>query len=74
MKSCVQRNLVYGWEDFPASRDRTLSARSVGQRLTHWATRVPTTHPEDADGMANSEGPDQTAPLGSAQFALTYMS
>ena len=33
--------LVYGWEDFTSSEDRTRSARSVGQRLTHWATGAP---------------------------------
>ena len=38
MKSCEQGNSVYGWEDFASSGDRTRSARSVGQRLTHWAT------------------------------------
>ena len=30
--------------------------------------------PNDADGMANSVDPDQTAPLGSALFAQTYLS
>ena len=29
-------------------------------------------HPNDADRMANSVGPDQTAPLGDG-FAQTYM-
>ena len=28
-------------EDFASSGDRTWSARSVGQRLTHWATGAP---------------------------------
>ena len=28
----------------------------------------------DADGKANSEDPDQSAPLGSALFAQTYLS
>ena len=37
MKGCVQWNSVYGWEDFTSSEDRTRSAKSVGQRLTHWA-------------------------------------
>ena len=41
MKGCVQWNSVYGWEDFTSSEDRTWSARSVGQRLTHWATGAP---------------------------------
>ena len=41
MKGCVQWNSVYGWEDFTSSEDRTRSARSVGQRLTHWATGAP---------------------------------
>ena len=30
--------------------------------------------PIDADGVANSEDPDQTAPLGSALFAKTCLS
>ena len=38
MKGSVQCNPVYGWEDFTSSEDRTQSARSVGQRLTHCAT------------------------------------
>ena len=38
MKDCVQWNSVYGLEDFTSSEDRTRSARSAGQRLTHWAT------------------------------------
>ena len=41
MKGCVQWNSVYGWEDFTSSEDQTRSARSVGQRLTHWATGAP---------------------------------
>ena len=41
MKGGVQWNSVYGWEDFTSSEDRTRSARSVGQRLTHWATGAP---------------------------------
>ena len=41
MKGCVQWNSVYGWEDFTSSVDRTRSARSVGQRLTNWATGAP---------------------------------
>ena len=41
MKGCVQWNSVYGREDFTSSEDRTQSARSVGKRLTHWATRAP---------------------------------
>ena len=41
MKGCVQWNSVYGWEDFTSSEDRTRSARSVGQRLTHWVTGAP---------------------------------
>ena len=41
MKICVQGNYVYGWEDFTSSEDRTRSTRSVGQRLTHWATGAP---------------------------------
>ena len=40
-ESCVQWNSVYGWEDVTSSEDRTRSARSVGQRLTHWATGAP---------------------------------
>ena len=43
MKGCVQWNSVYGWEDFTSSEDRTRSARSVGQRLTNWATGAPGT-------------------------------
>ena len=35
VKGCVQWNFVYGCEDFTSSEDRTRSARSVGQRLTH---------------------------------------
>ena len=35
MKGCVQWNSGYGCEDFASSGDRTWSARSVGQRLTH---------------------------------------
>ena len=35
MIGCVQWNSVYGREDFTSSEDRTRSARSVGQRLTH---------------------------------------
>ena len=41
MKGCVQWNSVYGWDDFTSSEDRTRSARSVGQRLTYWATGTP---------------------------------
>ena len=41
MKGCVQWNSVCGWEDITSSEDRTRSARSVGQRLTHWATGDP---------------------------------
>ena len=41
MKSCVQWNFVYSWEDFASSGDRTQTARSVGQRLTYWATGAP---------------------------------
>ena len=40
MKGCVQWNSVYGREDFISSEDRTQSARSAGQRLTHWATKL----------------------------------
>ena len=43
MKGCVQWNSVYGWEDFTSREDRTQSARSEGQRLTHRATGAP--HP-----------------------------
>ena len=35
MKGCVQWNSVYVREDFTSGEDRTRSARSVGQRLTH---------------------------------------
>ena len=35
MKGCVQWNSVYGWEYFASSGDQALSARSVGQCLTH---------------------------------------
>ena len=38
---CANWSFLCGWEDFVASGDRTQSARSVGQRLTHWATRPP---------------------------------
>ena len=41
MRGCVQWNSFYGWKDFTSSEDRTWSARSVGQRLTHWATGAP---------------------------------
>ena len=41
MTGCVQWSFLYGWEDFALSRDRTQSARSVGQLLTPWATRAP---------------------------------
>ena len=41
MKGCVQWNSVYGGEDFTSREDRTWSARSVGQRLTHRTTGVP---------------------------------
>ena len=41
MKGCVQWNSVYGREDFTSSEDQTRSARSVGQRLAHRATRAP---------------------------------
>ena len=41
MKGLVQWNSVYGWEDFTSSEDRTRSARSVGQLLTHRATGAP---------------------------------
>ena len=41
MKGCVQWNSIYGWEDYTSSEDRTRSARSVGQRLIHWATGAP---------------------------------
>ena len=34
-KGCVQWNSIYGWEDFTSSEDRTWSAKSVGQSLTH---------------------------------------
>ena len=39
MKGCVQWNSVYS-SDVTLSGDRTLSATSVGQCLTHWATRA----------------------------------
>ena len=35
MRGCVQWKSVYGGEDFTSSEDRTRSAKSVGQRLTH---------------------------------------
>ena len=35
MKCCMQWNSVYGQQDFVLSGDRTQSARSVGQPLTH---------------------------------------
>ena len=38
MKFCVHWISIYSWEDFTLSEDRTRSARSVGKRLTHWAT------------------------------------
>ena len=41
IKGCVQWSSVYGWEDFASSGDRTRSAGSVGQHLTHWATGAP---------------------------------
>ena len=41
MKGCMQWNSVYSREDFTLSEDRTRSARSVGQRLTHCATGTP---------------------------------
>ena len=41
MTGSVQCNPVCGWEGFTSSEDRTQSARSVGQRLTHRATRAP---------------------------------
>ena len=36
LNGCVQWNLIYSWED---SALELGTARSVGQRLTHWATR-----------------------------------
>ena len=41
MKSCVQWSSVYGCEDFASIENRTRSAISVGQRLTHRATKAP---------------------------------
>ena len=41
MKGCVQCNSVHSREDFASSGDQTRSTRSVGQRLTHGATRAP---------------------------------
>ena len=41
MNAYVQWNSVHDAEDFTSSEDRTRSARSVGQRLTHWATSAP---------------------------------
>ena len=41
MKGCEQWNSVSGWEDFASSGDRTRFSRSVGQRLTQWATGAP---------------------------------
>ena len=41
LKGCEQWNSVFGWEDIASSGDQTQSARSIGQRLTHWATRAP---------------------------------
>ena len=38
MKGCLQWNYVCCWEDFASSGNQTRSTRSVGQRLTHWAT------------------------------------
>ena len=35
MKGCVQWNVVYSSEDFATSGNRTRSARSEGQGLTH---------------------------------------
>ena len=37
----IMKSSFYGWEDFASGGDRTRSARSVGQRLTHWATGAP---------------------------------
>ena len=42
----VQWNSVYDCEDFASSGDRTRSARSVGQRLTHWAPGAPNNRQE----------------------------
>ena len=36
MKSCVQWNPIYGWKELRI-------ARSVGQRLIHWADRMEAT-------------------------------
>ena len=41
MKGCVQLRPVCGWEDFALSGARTQTARSVDQRLTHWASGAP---------------------------------
>ena len=41
MKGVVQWSSVNGREDFASSQDRTRSARSVGQGLTHLATGAP---------------------------------
>ena len=35
MKGCAQWNSIYGGGDFTPREDRTQSARSAGQRLTH---------------------------------------
>ena len=38
MKGCMQWNPVYDWKD---PHLELMTARSVGQRLTHWATGAP---------------------------------
>ena len=53
MKGSVQRNYVYAWEDTALSGDKTRSARSVGQRLTHWATGAPIKHNNNNDNNNN---------------------
>ena len=56
MRGCVQWNSVYEWEDFTSSEDRTRSDRSVGQRLTHWATGAPEQLYDNATSVVQMNG------------------
>ena len=74
---CHTRNKLY-YRKFPKYLDMQKNCCYHSKILTMWLYHG-VTSPNDADGMANSVDPDQTAPLGavwsgSALFAQAYLS
>ena len=68
MKGCVQWDSVYGWEDFTSNEDRTRSARSVGQRLTHWATGTPCKIPKSSVSLLPHRTSEKMFSVGKLAF------